>query len=122
MQNSFKGDSKQMKNEREPKTSLLRFMKKLYEFLDYSGRNDAQEQEIANRLQWGLVIDGASLNFILQKDNINLFIALTQYCSSVLCCRVTPSQKSIVVKSVKGKINVMTMAVGLYLFENLNPI
>ena len=64
------------------------------------------------RSRWGLVIDGPSLNFVLDKKNSNLFIELTQYCSSVLCCRVTPIQKAVVVKCVKHKLKALTMAVG----------
>ena len=67
---------------------------------------------VTERSRYGLVIDGPSLNFMLNKTNIGLFIELTQYCSSVLVCRATPSQKSSVVYCVKKKLNSHTLAIG----------
>ncbi|XP_027200539.2 phospholipid-transporting ATPase VB-like [Dermatophagoides pteronyssinus] len=95
------------------------WLKRIYHFLkrekfdpedDDNGGAGGSSSRLRNR--WGLVIDGPSLNFVLQKDNVDYFIQLSQYCGSVLCCRVTPSQKSFVVKCVKNKLNVLTLAIG----------
>ncbi|KAF3693808.1 putative phospholipid-transporting ATPase VD [Channa argus] len=40
------------------------------------------------------------------------FVELVNHCRSVLCCRVTPLQKSRVVKVIQEKLKVMTLAVG----------
>ncbi|KAG5833302.1 hypothetical protein ANANG_G00274510 [Anguilla anguilla] len=40
------------------------------------------------------------------------FLAVARSCRSVLCCRSTPLQKSMVVKLVRSKLKVMTLAIG----------
>ncbi|XP_069553168.1 phospholipid-transporting ATPase VB [Brachyistius frenatus] len=59
-----------------------------------------------------LVIDGRTLTMALSADLQERFVNLTKRCRSVLCCRVTPLQKSQVVKLVREKLKVMTLAVG----------
>lgn len=58
-----------------------------------------------------LVIDGRTLAMALSSDLKERFVDLTRRCRSVLCCRVTPLQKSQVVKAVRER-SVMTLAVG----------
>jgi phospholipid-transporting ATPase len=48
-----------------------------------------------------LVIDGKSLTFALEKDLEKLFLDLAVMCKAVICCRVSPLQKALVVKLVK---------------------
>ncbi|XP_035303272.1 probable phospholipid-transporting ATPase VB isoform X2 [Cricetulus griseus] len=60
----------------------------------------------------GLVIDGKTLNAIFQGKLENKFLELTQHCRSVLCCRSTPLQKSMIVKLVRDKLSVMTLSIG----------
>ncbi|KAA8630581.1 hypothetical protein SMACR_06469 [Sordaria macrospora] len=48
-----------------------------------------------------LVIDGKSLTFALEKDMEKLFLDLAIMCKAVICCRVSPLQKALVVKLVK---------------------
>lgn len=62
----------------------------------------------------GLVIDGKTLNAIFQGKLENKFLELTQYCRSVLCCRSTPLQKSMIVKLVRDKLSVMTLSIGIH--------
>lgn len=69
-----------------------------------------------------LVIDGAALSLIFQdlkdcpNDTIRVlqdkFLLLGKQCRSVLCCRVSPSQKAQVVKLVRTGLQVMTLAIG----------
>ena len=40
-----------------------------------------------------LVLDSTCLPFILKKGVKEIFLKLARICSSVICCRVTPSQK-----------------------------
>ncbi len=61
----------------------------------------------------GLVV-GKSLSFVLERESVDSFIELSEYCSSVLCCRATPLQKASVVTNVKERLNVMTLAIGKY--------
>ncbi|XP_036096989.1 probable phospholipid-transporting ATPase VB [Molossus molossus] len=60
----------------------------------------------------GLVIDGKTLNTIFQGKLEKKFLELTQHCRSVLCCRSTPLQKSMIVKLVRDKLSVMTLSIG----------
>ncbi|KAF1386215.1 hypothetical protein PFLUV_G00115850 [Perca fluviatilis] len=63
-------------------------------------------------LQLGLVIDGRTLAYALDKSLEDKFLAVARSCRSVLCCRSTPLQKSMVVKLVRNKLKVMTLAIG----------
>uniref|UniRef100_A0A8C9ZC09 Phospholipid-transporting ATPase n=1 Tax=Sander lucioperca TaxID=283035 RepID=A0A8C9ZC09_SANLU len=63
-------------------------------------------------LRLGLVIDGRTLAYALDKSLEDKFLAVARSCRSVLCCRSTPLQKSMVVKLVRNKLKVMTLAIG----------
>ncbi|KAJ7993373.1 hypothetical protein DPEC_G00271740 [Dallia pectoralis] len=60
----------------------------------------------------GLVIDGRTLAYALDSSLEERFLAVARSCRSVLCCRSTPLQKSMVVKLVRNKLKVMTLAIG----------
>lgn len=62
--------------------------------------------------QLGLVIDGRTLAYALDTSLEDKFLAVARSCRSVLCCRSTPLQKSMVVKLVRNKLKVMTLAIG----------
>ncbi|XP_056372650.1 phospholipid-transporting ATPase VB isoform X2 [Hyla sarda] len=64
------------------------------------------------RPEVGLVIDGTTLGVVFQGGLETKFLELTKYCRSVLCCRATPLQKSMVVKLVRDKLSVMTLSIG----------
>lgn len=58
------------------------------------------------------MIDGRTLTMALSSDLQERFVDLAKHCRTVLCCRVTPLQKSRVVKVVREKLKVMTLAIG----------
>ncbi|KAM6475804.1 phospholipid-transporting ATPase VB [Liasis olivaceus] len=60
----------------------------------------------------GLVVDGRALSTIFQGQLEQKFLQLTKYSHSVLCCRCTPLQKSMVVKLVRNQLKMLTLAVG----------
>ncbi|KAJ7408832.1 putative phospholipid-transporting ATPase VA [Willisornis vidua] len=60
----------------------------------------------------GLVIDGRTLAYALEPTLEDKFLALAKRCRSVLCCRSTPLQKSMVVTLVRDKLKAMTLAIG----------
>ncbi|OWK60308.1 putative phospholipid-transporting ATPase VB [Lonchura striata] len=62
--------------------------------------------------EFGLVIDGRTLNVIFQGGLEEKFLALARRCRSVLCCRSTPLQKSMVVKLVRRQLKAMTLSIG----------
>lgn len=92
---------------------LHQYLSKVYQIMNSSFKSaEAPNNSPNERLQWGIVIEGSALRYVLEETNLDLFIELTQYCSSVLCCRMSPSQKASVVTAVKKKLNCLTLAVG----------
>ncbi|KAI9891883.1 MAG: hypothetical protein M1814_002268 [Vezdaea aestivalis] len=61
---------------------------------------------------YAIVIDGDSLKLVLDPTLRQKFLLLCKQCKSVLCCRVSPSQKAAVVQMVKEGLDVMTLSVG----------
>ena len=59
-----------------------------------------------------IIIDGDSLKLVLRAELRQRFLLLCKQCKSVLCCRVSPSQKAAVVGLVKQGLDVMTLSVG----------
>ncbi|KAI9801089.1 MAG: hypothetical protein M1833_002957 [Piccolia ochrophora] len=59
-----------------------------------------------------LVIDGKSLTFALEKDMEKMFLDLAVMCKAVICCRVSPLQKALVVKLVKRHLKAILLAIG----------
>lgn len=61
-----------------------------------------------------LIIDGAALTLVFNEDEAlrQKFLLLGKQCKSVICCRVSPSQKAEVVQVVKNNLEVMTLAIG----------
>lgn len=106
----------------EDSSRFRQFLDKLYQLLHFEEKVEFATS--SERVVWGLVVDGPSLNFMLQPGNVSLFIELTQYCNSVLVCRATPAQKAAVVTCVKCKLNRLTLAIGksFYSFITLSLI
>ncbi|KAK3742317.1 hypothetical protein QZH41_018533 [Actinostola sp. cb2023] len=61
---------------------------------------------------FGLVITGKSLVHALSKSLELDFLELACLCKAVICCRVTPLQKALVVQLVKDNKNAVTLAIG----------
>ncbi|MCJ1426772.1 hypothetical protein MMC29_004675 [Sticta canariensis] len=59
-----------------------------------------------------LVIDGKSLTFALEKEMEKMFLDLAIKCKAVICCRVSPLQKALVVKLVKRNLKAILLAIG----------
>ncbi|ORX95023.1 phospholipid-translocating P-type ATPase [Basidiobolus meristosporus CBS 931.73] len=60
-----------------------------------------------------LVVNGEALVYILGNDLlIDRFLRISEKCHSVICCRVTPLQKSLVVRIVKKRLRKVTLAIG----------
>lgn len=59
-----------------------------------------------------LVIDGESLSYALEQDLEDYFLTLGKMCRAVICCRVSPLQKALVVKMVKRKTSSLLLAIG----------
>lgn len=62
--------------------------------------------------EMALVIDGKSLAFALDKQLSKVFLELAVLCKAVICCRVSPLQKALVVKLVKKNMSCLLLAIG----------
>ena len=56
--------------------------------------------------------DGKSLAFALEKELSSVFLELAVMCKAVVCCRVSPLQKALVVKLVKKNLKAILLAIG----------
>ncbi|WVR06936.1 hypothetical protein IAU60_003972 [Kwoniella sp. DSM 27419] len=59
-----------------------------------------------------LIIDGKSLTYALEKECSDVFLELAVMCKAVICCRVSPLQKALVVKLVKRSTDAPLLAIG----------
>ncbi|KAJ1305911.1 hypothetical protein OPQ81_010630 [Rhizoctonia solani] len=59
-----------------------------------------------------LIIDGKSLTWALEKEISKTFLELAILCKAVVCCRVSPLQKALVVKLVKKNQKSILLAIG----------
>nr|KAG5697762.1 hypothetical protein BaRGS_026719 [Batillaria attramentaria] len=62
--------------------------------------------------EFALVICGHSLAFALRPELEGVFLDLACACKAVICCRVTPLQKALVVNLVKLHKKTITLAIG----------
>ena len=62
--------------------------------------------------EFAMIIDGASLKHALEYPCKPLLLELGCRCKAVLCCRVSPLQKALVVKLVREGLGAMCLAIG----------
>ncbi|KAF9354680.1 hypothetical protein BGX26_007489 [Mortierella sp. AD094] len=69
--------------------------------------------ELPEKDRYALVVNGESLAFVLGNEIFeDMFLRIGTNCHSVICCRVTPLQKALVVKLVRKKLHKVTLAIG----------
>ncbi|KAG8134840.1 hypothetical protein E2320_007922 [Naja naja] len=61
---------------------------------------------------FALIIDGKTLKYALTFGVRQYFLDLALSCKAVICCRVSPLQKSDIVEMVKKQVKVVTLAIG----------
>ncbi|XP_059479507.1 probable phospholipid-transporting ATPase IM isoform X4 [Neocloeon triangulifer] len=61
---------------------------------------------------YALVINGHSLVHALHPSLEKIFLEAASQCKSVICCRVTPLQKAMVVELIKKNKHAVTLAIG----------
>lgn len=88
----------------------------MYEKHELYGTNKNTDDILANGGDtvsgFALVINGHSLVHALQPSMELLFLNVASQCKSVICCRVTPLQKALVVDLVKRHKKAVTLAIG----------
>ncbi|XP_071693969.1 phospholipid-transporting ATPase 6-like [Rutidosis leptorrhynchoides] len=97
------------------------------EMLAESGKNVIKENiltQITNAAQmiqnkkdtrnspFALIIEGKTLTYALEDDLKFQFLNLAVNCASVICCRVSPKQKALVVRLVKEGTGRTTLGIG----------
>ncbi|RZF35228.1 hypothetical protein LSTR_LSTR013949 [Laodelphax striatellus] len=73
--------------------------------------SDYNKEDIVTT-DYALVMNGHSLVHALNPRLEKLFVEVSTSCKSVICCRVTPLQKAMVVEIVKKHRKVVTLAIG----------
>ncbi|PWZ00210.1 phospholipid-translocating P-type ATPase [Testicularia cyperi] len=62
---------------------------------------------------FALVIDGTALGHALSEEfSKDLLLRISTQCKAVICCRVSPLQKALIVRLIKDGLGVMTLAIG----------
>ncbi|EPQ26950.1 uncharacterized protein PFL1_05585 [Pseudozyma flocculosa PF-1] len=62
---------------------------------------------------YALVIDGTALGHALSEEfSKDLLLKISTQCRAVICCRVSPLQKALIVRLIKDGLGVMTLAIG----------
>jgi phospholipid-translocating ATPase len=64
------------------------------------------------KASFAVVIDGDTLRYALDPALKSLFLNLGTQCETVICCRVSPAQKALIVRLVKEGRNAMTLSIG----------
>ncbi|KAK0496761.1 phospholipid-translocating ATPase [Armillaria luteobubalina] len=83
--------------------------------LDRDERRNSIAGEDIGELPGGfvLVVDGAALTQAFDHESSKqLLLRLGTLCEGVICCRVSPLQKALIVRLVKDNLKVMTLAIG----------
>lgn len=87
--------------------SLERTMQELTEYKEQAELLVKQKKEMA------LIITGRTMKFVFKPSTREQFMYLSLNCKSVICCRVSPSQKADIVKAVKKEVKeAITLAIG----------
>jgi len=75
-----------------------------------SPTHDASDGDEASG--FAIVVNGHSLVHCLAMDLEQKFLEIAAQCRAVICCRVTPLQKALVVALMKRRRNAVTLAIG----------
>ncbi|XP_044589030.1 phospholipid-transporting ATPase ID isoform X2 [Cotesia glomerata] len=91
---------------RKPALSIVTFSDTEY------NRDEPEDHETESSSEFALVINGHSLVHALHPQMEKLFLDVSSQCKSVICCRVTPLQKAMVVELIKKNKSAVTLAIG----------
>jgi magnesium-transporting ATPase (P-type) len=79
-------------------------------------QEEPEEEELYSKnyylINFGLIIEGASITHCLDPEASNLFWRIMKKCRSVVACRCSPLQKAEIVSFVKNKSGEITLAIG----------
>ncbi|KAK0157633.1 hypothetical protein PV328_011346 [Microctonus aethiopoides] len=92
--------------QKRPALSIVTFSDTEY------NRDEPDDYEIESSTGFAVVINGHSLVHALHPQMEQLFLDVSSQCKSVICCRVTPLQKAMVVELIKKSKDAVTLAIG----------
>ncbi|XP_046677683.1 phospholipid-transporting ATPase ID isoform X2 [Homalodisca vitripennis] len=75
-------------------------------------RDRTVSQEETDGIVYALVISGQALVHALSHEVEETFVTVSTHCKAVICCRMTPLQKAMVVELIKKHKKVVTLAIG----------
>lgn len=90
----------------------LKSMNEPHQQATVNDMNNSPDQANNGDGSFALVINGHSLVHALQPSMQLLFLGVASKCVAVICCRVTPLQKALVVDLVKLHKKAVTLAIG----------
>ena len=99
-------------NKEEQEEVILKFVKEYKHF--QGGIENGHMKENANKLKFGILVDEKALLTITNNEEIaKIFLEVAKEAVAVICCRVSPLQKSQVVKLMKNfDKSKITLAIG----------
>ncbi|KAL0113748.1 hypothetical protein PUN28_012700 [Cardiocondyla obscurior] len=99
--------------QKRPTLSIVTFRWDKESDTEYNPSRDEQdEHEMEHSTGFAVVINGHSLVHALHPQLEQLFLEVSSQCKAVICCRVTPLQKAMVVELIKKNKSAVTLAIG----------
>ena len=102
-------------NKDEIEETIINFAKEYNKFKEENSINQLNTKLKKNPIyNFGILIDSLALITLFNNEELqHIFINIAKDAKSVICCRVTPLQKSLIVKMVKNYLtNKITLAIG----------
>ncbi|XP_067642213.1 phospholipid-transporting ATPase ID isoform X2 [Eurosta solidaginis] len=101
-----------------PAISVVTFSAECNELYDNIEKGDDgatklhTDELIEENTGFAIVVNGHSLVYCLAPELESKFLDIASQCKAVICCRVTPLQKALVVELIKRAKNAVTLAIG----------
>uniref|UniRef100_A0A182JP59 Phospholipid-transporting ATPase n=1 Tax=Anopheles christyi TaxID=43041 RepID=A0A182JP59_9DIPT len=109
---SSSGPMVDIQNTSPPSVSVVTFSVNCSNYSDGFEKGEPTLTDIDENTGVALVINGHSLVHCLTSELESKFLEIASHCKAVICCRVTPLQKAMVVELIKRAKNAVTLAIG----------
>uniref|UniRef100_A0A182NRB6 Phospholipid-transporting ATPase n=1 Tax=Anopheles dirus TaxID=7168 RepID=A0A182NRB6_9DIPT len=109
---SSSGPMVDIQNTSPPSVSVVTFSVNCSNYSDGFEKGEPTLTDIDENTGVALVINGHSLVHCLTPELESKFLEIASHCKAVICCRVTPLQKAMVVELIKRAKNAVTLAIG----------
>ncbi|XP_058452756.1 phospholipid-transporting ATPase ID isoform X2 [Malaya genurostris] len=102
----------EIQNSSPPSVSVVTFSVNASNYSDTVTKPDSSLTDQDEGAGVALVINGHSLEHCLTSELETKFLEIASHCRAVICCRVTPLQKAMVVELIKRTKDAVTLAIG----------